>query len=367
MGPKLNISAKPGSYKPKTKKRTKSQASPETTREVNATQPDKRQATSSTMASSSSQCAQQSMPVYPNMNNQGNANMNNQLYTPQPPQYGSHYYGGQMSVEQPSQSHQMLNVNQSILNKLEAIENRLKSLDNIEATLTTMNTKLETVDTRVSHVEKNMTTIEKAVHDLENSRSFDSNTIDELKERHKTLEKDISTNKQSKEDIQSLKRENSQLKESVIDLQARSMRDNLLFFNFPEKQRSDHNKYEMENCECKILDFCVKELKIENAKDIIKLDRTHRIGKYNSAKTRPIVVKFNYYKHKELVRTKAREHLQGSPFGVSDQYPREIQERRRALMPIKRQAHSEGKVAVLNYDKLYINNQLYRPPSAVID
>lgn len=59
------------------------------------------------------------------------------------------------------------------------------------------------------------------------------------------------------------------------------------------------------------------------------------------------------------MKNKGRE-LRGTQFGLNDQFPREIQERHKKLIPIMKQLRKEGTRATLNIDKLYINGQLYR-------
>ena len=95
------------------------------------------------------------------------------------------------------------------------------------------------------------------------------------------------------------------INDDVIDLQARSMRDNLLFFGFAEPQTPDDRR--PENCAESILNYCEKELNIPNASANIKLERAHRIGRYEHAKIRPIVVKFNHYPDKVSVKQKCLE------------------------------------------------------------
>ena len=51
---------------------------------------------------------------------------------------------------------------------------------------------------------------------------------------HETVNTDKQKNVGMKEDIKRIKEENSGLKKRLVDLQARSMRGKLLFFNIPE-------------------------------------------------------------------------------------------------------------------------------------
>ncbi|KAH3804196.1 hypothetical protein DPMN_132478 [Dreissena polymorpha] len=76
------------------------------------------------------------------------------------------------------------------------------------------------------------------------------------------------------------------------------MRGNLLFYKIPDK-KDEHFE--------KILDFIESKLRIENASRNIKLHRAHRLGRYNSAKIRPITAKFAYYPDREQVRQASKE------------------------------------------------------------
>ena len=137
--------------------------------------------------------------------------------------------------------------------------------------------------------------------------------------------------------LEQKQRENEkQLKSDILDLKSRSMRDNLLFYGVPEEKDESDAK-----CVQKVLDFIESKCDIENASQNIKLHRAHRIGRFNQAKMRPIVAKFAYYQDRENVR-KCANKLQ-YPLGVSQQFPREIVETRKRLIPIMKKARSEGK------------------------
>jgi hypothetical protein len=55
-------------------------------------------------------------------------------------------------------------------------------------------------------------------------------------------------------------------------------------------------------------------------------------------------------------------NLRFSPYNVSDQFPPEVKERRKELIPTMLKARREGKRAVLVRDKLIINNVEYKGP-----
>lgn len=55
----------------------------------------------------------------------------------------------------------------------------------------------------------------------------------------------------------------------------------------------------------------------------------------------------------------ASPRLKGTKFGVGDQYPKEIADKRKELFPVLRRAKAQGKQAYIRLDKLYINGQQY--------
>ena len=208
-----------------------------------------------------------------------------------------------------------------------------------------------------------------------------------------------------------LKKKNESLVDDITDLKCRSMRDNLVFIGIPEtvtsqptmglmeaaggvgsfdsgtamdssqsqdgqgKSQSDpwHPKsYSQvaagEDCNEKVWEFCRSVLNIHNASNRVFIDRAHRLGPFRSDKPRAMIVKFKDTDSKMLVKNAAKElDLKNTPFGVFDQYPPEVQEKRRSLIPKMLEAKAQHKKAVLVRDKLYINNKLYEPSTETSD
>ena len=99
-------------------------------------------------------------------------------------------------------------------------------------------------------------------------------------------------------------------------------------------------------------------MKLEGANQI-KIERAHRMGKKTDAhKPRPIVVKFLRFQDKEFIR-KSAHVLKGSRIGISEQFPKEIAEKRKTLYPVMKKAKSDGQKTILFKDKLFINGQMY--------
>lgn len=150
----------------------------------------------------------------------------------------------------------------------------------------------------------------------------------------------------------------SRIQDKLNDLEARSMRDNLLFMGIEESQD--------ENCTEKIKLFCENELRLspESVSNMI-IDRAHRIGKFRAGSRRPIVAKFNRYSERETVRTKAnemREPLRAKNFTVKPQMPTEVLEKRKPLYSVFEAEQAKGNRCKFVLDKLYVNGRLYIPP-----
>lgn len=152
--------------------------------------------------------------------------------------------------------------------------------------------------------------------------------------------------------LSSVVAENKNMKKTILDLQARSMRDNLIFTGIPEPPAD-----QPENA---VKDFLIKQLKLPtDTVDNITFHRVHGLGQKHSYSTRPIIVKFEHFKQKELVQKQGRQ-LRGTDFGINDQYPPEIIHRRKQLFPIRKQMIKDGKRAIISVDKQYIDGQLFK-------
>ncbi|KAJ8309703.1 hypothetical protein KUTeg_011568 [Tegillarca granosa] len=103
-----------------------------------------------------------------------------------------------------------------------------------------------------------------------------------------------------------------------------------------------------ENCIKTIKKFCIDVLKVNSDENKLEIDRTHRIGKRSrvqGSKPCPIVVKFHKFSEKEHVRQQS----------YIEQFPKEIADKRRQLMPVMRREREHGNTVKLVLDRLYIN------------
>ena len=147
------------------------------------------------------------------------------------------------------------------------------------------------------------------------------------------------------------------LKEESITMKARSMKDNIVFYNIIEYSGQGPEDcvsllHGFLNTEMNIPDHIMKEVSFHNA---------HHLGGRQHGRSRPIVARCANPYVKQIIFNHAR-NLAGSPFGVSDQIPPEVSERRSKLMPKYREAKIARQKPKWSGDTLYVNGTAYKPP-----
>ena len=143
--------------------------------------------------------------------------------------------------------------------------------------------------------------------------------------------------------------ENTRLREDILRLQTQSMKENLIFSGIPEDR--------FENTEDVVKNFITDKLQIE---DPIEFQAVHRLKHKPGGGPRSIVVRFEKRKDKTRV-LKASPKLRGQSAHVFEQYPAEISERRKRLIPKMKEMRDLGYFTEIRYDKLFVNGRLYDP------
>ena len=232
---------------------------------------------------------------------------------------------------------------EELFTKLGNIEEKLSKLDKMDSTL-------DLLSVRTSKMENEIKELRTTVMNLEESATFHEQQYTDLESKVRIngtkiadLSKLVSTASNDK-----LLTEICALREKVVDVQARSMRDNLVFCGIQEDGEEDTRH--------KLGEFLKNELKIDST---IDFDRVHRIGGPRARKPRPIVAKFSHYKDRDVVRRAAFAELKGTHFYVNEQFPKEIEDKRKQLYPVRRAAYRAGDNVRLAVDRLYINGSLY--------
>ena len=285
-------------------------------------------------------------------------------------------------------------------NKLDTI---LSKLSKIELNQTAFLTRLDDMEGKIIETNKKVVEIENSqCHISEKYDDMNSKTKVNTSDIHKLQGEVINLTKSNDE----LSKSNKKIKDEVIDLKCRSMRDNMLFFGVPESQSpvyagvgsasADNQAISMdasssapngqpipstmfkppdtsstsfadgtkqgENCADLVYEFCESLLKIENPKSKIQIERAHRIGVRKPDKIRPILAKFVLSEHKDVVKSAAgKVDLRSPPYNgvyrVTDQLPPEVLAGRKELIPRLIDERGKGNKASLVRDKLYVNGK----------
>ena len=192
------------------------------------------------------------------------------------------------------------------------IQRRLEKLD-----------LLDKIDEGLIKMEDDMGTIKQKVLELEGGLNSVNSEVADLKEN---IEKTA-----QKEHLQLLE-------EEVEDLRNRSRRNNLVFYNIPERA-------EGQNCTEFIQNFIASHMALETLCGQVEIERAHRTptyaAKHNMRKPRPIHVAFLRYTDKAKVLANAAARLKGNPYngniiGIGADFAKKTQDRRKALLPYKK-------------------------------
>jgi predicted N-formylglutamate amidohydrolase len=109
-----------------------------------------------------------------------------------------------------------------------------------------------------------------------------------------------------------------------------------------------------EDVELKLRTFIFEKLGIEHK---IEIGNVHLFGKRYNDRPRPIVARFVYHKDLRMVLDQAT-WLKNTPFGIHEQFPKPIEDKRRKLYHVLKDAKRQGKHAVLVRDKLFVNGSI---------
>ncbi|KAJ2948734.1 hypothetical protein O0L34_g7994 [Tuta absoluta] len=138
------------------------------------------------------------------------------------------------------------------------------------------------------------------------------------------------------------------LEEKVTSLEREKRNHNLVFHGIPE---TSGEKAET------IMEIVKNELKV-NIK-IEDIDTVRKMGRNDKA---PLIIRLTSLKKKqEILRNKKK--LKGKSISITEDYPKEVLEERKALREKMEAERKEGKYAIIKYNKLIVvvhNQQIFK-------
>ena len=187
-----------------------------------------------------------------------------------------------------------------------------------------------------------------------------NNRFDKMEEKLEAvtekMEKTIEDQTEIKKENVRLARQVRDLEDKLSYLEGQSKRNNLVFHGIPEEKEET-----WDDCEAAVRKILEEKMDMEEAwRDTdIAIERAHRIGRFSKGRTRPIIVKFANYKHKNNV-FKDKSKLQGSDYRIQEQFSDKIMQERKSFQPMIEKAIKEEKSFFVRYNKLIIDDIVYR-------
>ncbi|KAL4221296.1 hypothetical protein ACF0H5_019559 [Mactra antiquata] len=141
----------------------------------------------------------------------------------------------------------------SIMSKMSLFEKSVSKLDKLDKLDNTENNVTKLVS-KISNIETRLNINEKATSELQTSVTFLSSKYDDFVAQSKTdsaklsecsskVQTITSENEELRNIITEMDELNKSLKDDLIDLKCRSMRDNLVFTNIPERVHDDNGRH----------------------------------------------------------------------------------------------------------------------------
>lgn len=135
------------------------------------------------------------------------------------------------------------------------------------------------------------------------------------------------------------------------NLETRNRSKNIVIFGLEEKDKED--KIDLWESVMRIIVMQLGEnIRANDIEDVF------RLGRRNGNKVRPILVKFSSWYSKYSVMANTFK-LRGSQIWISNDYSPEVRDSRRRLILYLKMFRNRGDVAVLKYDKIKVNNELF--------
>ena len=118
--------------------------------------------------------------------------------------------------------------------------------------------------------------------------------------------------------------------------------------------------------------FLRTDLKIpKKDEESIQFNTVHRVSARRvssdttNSKPRPIIVKLSSFHDEEFVQSFIKNLTKGRNLGISDDFPKEVEEMRKKLYPVLKAAKQEKRTAFFKVERLIIDGSLYRGPETI--
>ena len=236
---------------------------------------------------------------------------------------------------------------------LRDIKSKLKAVDRIEKNINIITAKVSELDVRVTDIDQRVT-------ENESASQFISSKYEESAHELKTLKQNLSSFEKK---CKSLQAQKEKTEEKLVDLEIKSMRDNLVFYGVPEASTD-----QPEDCTKAVNDVINNILDITGQCTLDSAYRPARRGQRQNDRPRPIIARFHYGQERERVRTASfnqptQQRMKEKGIGIGPQLPKDVRDARKPLYDAMRRAKDDRKEVKFVGKTLYIDGTPYKPPA----
>lgn len=179
--------------------------------------------------------------------------------------------------------------------------------------------------------------------------------LDELNKKVTTIQNTLDKLVDVEKDVEELKTKLADQDDKIKLLEKRlenaenqSRRDNLIFYNIPERPMEN-----WDDCENRIVELCEWLGVALRKEDII---RAHRLGRGQAP--RPIIAKFAHWKKKEEILAN-KWKLAGEQIGISEDFSRRVREERSILVEEAKKYRAAGQIAEIRFNKMIVGKKIF--------
>ena len=226
---------------------------------------------------------------------------------------------------------------------LGAVEQAVKEIEAMRGTVRKILKSTENHEVRLKSIEEKLNSQTSEVKQLKETVGKFDDRVGELEKSMAEVKTSVSGGENIEMKIRDLEKSREELLWRAIDSEARSRRDNLLFFGVKEVEREDVSRV--------VSDIIRKDLGLDGD---FPLQRAHRLGAprrnhigQHAKRPRPIIVNFLDHRDKETVRS-AKFKLK-APLSIQEDFPEEIRRARASLVPEQKELRNQGKKTTIAY------------------
>ncbi|XP_077564711.1 uncharacterized protein LOC144180202 [Haemaphysalis longicornis] len=174
------------------------------------------------------------------------------------------------------------------------------------------------------------------IQDIKNQLTTTDVTITDLCKRITDLEKHCTALSSMRTELDGLKTLTIEMNDKICNLESRvddsenrSRRNNFIFYGIPDTTKTETFSYSEEI----IIRHCSDTLKLTIPPS--KIERAHRLGRFSEERNRPIIVKFQSSKTKELILSNGRK-FKDTDFSVGEDFSPAVRHARKHLIAFAR-------------------------------